>query len=731
MINGNRFSQPLFFLRSVLPLFLCSNRWLIIMLSILAVSGLFDSHAQGKQLVDFVVCIDNSASIQGQDQTLIRETTMLLADLADEGDRISVLTFGRGAQTVAIATIKSDEDKKVFKRQALQGIHFRDSFSDIGALFKELTQKRAELFRPTEAISAVILLSDGKLEPENKNPQAGLATMQDALANQLKDININAVVLGNTSCFDPIPRMTHLNGLQLMQDYVAKTPEYLKHAEKLDQLFEIVLNILNQTKGISSLGDEDKARFLLDDTVESMTLIIRKKDANGQPLGTSQNIEVKHDTGDQGNPVKTFSAANSGNSRLIEGSATGVYWSADYQYFDLVVIRKPAGGHWSVEMTNGLKAEVLNKIVSPIQLRFNRRDIYYSGEKASLTAWIYNGKTDTVVTDKPFKIQARLAIEKPVEDSKLFQDLVAAEKGKYLLAVPENLKEILSGKTLPATVHVELIAQSYSDPKGTNLDPWFIRRTPQFSFQVMAPIFQSIPKPEKLLTMPILSGLTQKLTGIPDLTDHMKFGGSLDGRQTQTFPFDLLPFLRVKIERLDDKGMAAETVWEETLNGSSEGSTSAVYTGSPATHILKAGSYQVTYQLSGTRKNGGALTLEVPTQYFQVVSYAWVIYRVIIPLLIGLALFIVSSRTATLKGRIIKNGQGRSIHCRTYAEPGFFRLNAVRIFYVYARIRITSLGQNVIVNGSPLPITQSRGLEPNKRHRIVCGQDEFEIMLTI
>ena len=48
---------------------------------------------------------------------LIRETTMLLADLADIGDRISVITFGEGARMAASSLIQSDRDRVEFKAQ--------------------------------------------------------------------------------------------------------------------------------------------------------------------------------------------------------------------------------------------------------------------------------------------------------------------------------------------------------------------------------------------------------------------------------------------------------------------------------------------------------------------------------------------------------------------------------------------------------------------------------------
>jgi hypothetical protein len=684
-----------------------------------------------KQFVDFVICIDNSKSIQGQDQTLIRETTMLLADLADEGDQVSVITFGKGAQTVASVTIRGDEDRIAFKKQALQGIHFRDDFSDLAAAFRELSEKRNELLRPNEAVSAVIMLSDGKLEPDDKNPQAGLAAIQETLASSLRDVNVHAVVLGNSSCHDSIPRMPGLTGLQLMKDHIARVPDRLKHARSLDQLFEIVLDILNRTKGISSLGEEDKTRFVLDDTVESMTLIVKKRGSDKTSLCTSQDIQLKHGTGDQAVPEKTFTIANSTNKGLLDKSAASIYWSGEYQYFDFVVVRKPVGGHWTVELTNGKKPEVLNKIVSPLQLRFTVRDVYYVGEKGFLSAWVYNRKTDSVVTDRPFKIQARLAVDKPVSESNSYLELQPGNNGMYALEVPGGLQELLASKKLPALVNAELVAKAYRGARDGELDPWFVRRSPGVAFQVVDPFVHWTPVQEKLLSMPILGGLVQKITGIPLVTEHLSFGAELDGKHPQAPAFDVPPTVRVKLERLDPKSKKMELLWDESLNGKSEGDAKTVYVKSPDVKLLKAGEYQVGYHLSGARKSGGTFSLDGPIQKFKVVSYAWVLY-IMGCVLVLIVLFILSLVLVKLKGQIHRNNRSlASLNSRTFIVSGAFVLVAVRIWFIYSYIEIKSLADNVTVDGQPLPRGQSRKLKPRQQHEVKAGNDVYRFMLVV
>src|SRR6266852_2166481 len=66
---------------------------------------------------DLVLCIDNSGSISASEKVLIREIAMLLGDLADVNDRISIVTFGKGARVASSVLIGSDADRETFKQQ--------------------------------------------------------------------------------------------------------------------------------------------------------------------------------------------------------------------------------------------------------------------------------------------------------------------------------------------------------------------------------------------------------------------------------------------------------------------------------------------------------------------------------------------------------------------------------------------------------------------------------------
>ena len=163
-----------------------------------------------------------------------------------------------------------------------------ENYSDIRAGLRLLAEQREQLFPTADAVHAAILFSDGRLEPKDGRTQEAFRQIQDDLEDPLAGLELYAVVLGETYSQRPIDRLG-FNGQTLMQQYIARSPNYFYHAKQLDQLFEVAVLILKKTKGISSLGEESGDRFRIDGTVQSMTLIVRKRpaeasDETGLPL---------------------------------------------------------------------------------------------------------------------------------------------------------------------------------------------------------------------------------------------------------------------------------------------------------------------------------------------------------------------------------------------------------------------------------------------------------------
>ena len=334
---------------------------------------------------NFIVCIDNSRSIKGQERIIIRETTMLLADLADEGDRISVITFGKGANLAASSHIRSNNDRIDFKNQIRQSVNFNENYSDIRAGIKFLAKSAKSPLRHKGFTPYIIILSDGKLEPADRKVKQAYNEMKELLQGTLANIDRYAIVLGNTYCNDVILK-PNLTGLILMRKDIAGSPDRFFHAERLDHLLKITVNILSKVKGITSLGEKKNTnQFKIDNSVESMTLIVRKKSTDGSALCNSSDIILNKP------------------ERVPENTSESIYRSSDYVYVDLIVVRNPREGMWSITLANGNQPEVLSKIITPLELRSSFRDKYYLNELSTIRAWIFNKRTLQVEKNHLFR----------------------------------------------------------------------------------------------------------------------------------------------------------------------------------------------------------------------------------------------------------------------------------------------------------------------------------------
>jgi hypothetical protein len=661
---------------------------------------------------DFVVCIDNSRSIRGAEQTLIRETTMLLADLADPGDRVSVITFGKEARLAASALIRTDEDRRAFKDQVRQKVDFGENFSDIRLGIRLLAERKAELLRPTGSIPAVILLTDGKLEPADRNTKAAFEQLQKDLSGPLAQIAVYAVVLGDTTSNDTI--LPGINGKLLMEKHVARSPKRYFHARVLDQLLEIAILILNRTKGITSFGEKDRTEFKSDKYVDAMTLIVRKKSVDGKSLLESSDIRLEY-------PGATEPATVQNAVELFRGSDTSVYWSNDYQHFDLIVVKKPKPGPWRIRSAEGGVPETLSKIATSLELRSSARGHYFLNESSPLEAWLYDKKS-LEESKQPFQIQARLAKDGELEQSQVYVNLrPAAGTGRYFLEVPAELDKALELGGAPATVAVQLVAQERAGPDSTELDPWFIRRSELISVQLVEPFVEwDLQKPR----IPLM----------PARSPPMSFGATLDTAHAFYPDYEVHPRLTVSIERFDEESKAYQPYVKNALEGKADGTKLAYRFELPSPG---RGAYRYRYRLDGVTRTAGSFAIESPWYSFRL-QYGWLALAAGLALL-GLAYW-VSNRIVRLGGQVRKiRPEPKSLatlrrRVQNIEEDGVgFQLRARSFFLLGNRVKLKMLRGNATVAGERLsPAAKPKTLRARRDHKMTfTRKDGSEVEIKI
>ncbi len=655
-----------------------------------------------RQHAEFAVLIDNSKSIKPSEQVIIREATMLLADLADPGDRIAVITFGDGARTVVSKQLRSDPDRDAFKTAVRNGVDFRENFSDIRAGIRHLAQEKAQLLPSPDAIRAAVLFTDGKLEPKDRQTRNAFDQIQADLHGPLAGLPVYAVVLGDTSSREPIPGLTELTGLALMSNHLASRPEHFYHARSLEELPDIAVTILNDTKGISSLGEQSGADFRVDSTVGLMNLIVRKRapgPAGDAELPTSAQIAL----------VPPPDSAGAVNQPPPASEGQAVYRNTNYQNFDLFVVRHPHPGIWRVTRTDGKEAHVLSKIVSAVTLGKQVPEQLYVNEAAPLTAWIYDEAKKTRV-DGGYQLQARVAEAGSLQSSERFITLKRDEEsGRYSAVLPQDLFSALGRAPGPGRFEIQIIARNDGDP-------WFLRRSAPLPLKLLEPlvVWRELPR------------LVQR---VPLTTHEVILGGSVDKAAYQSLGFQAPAALQVTVEKFDPKTGQYSRVLEQEVRGvDADGRLDYLLSG----NFTDYADYRYAYAFSGPLQSG-PFRIQSQPGYFRV-GFDWRL-ATIAALTALVLLELLSVFTAKLRGRIQVEKTGLNPadttqivaprrEWRSASVPdidfgrGSFEVKPRRHLFLYKRLCVTVNGTDATLNNTPLANGRTACLKVGGRHTL-------------
>ncbi len=656
-----------------------------------------------KSSTEFVVCIDNSRSIKSAEQILIREATMLLADLADPGDRISVITFGESARVVVSTEIQSDKDRRVFKETVQSQVDFAENYSDIRAGLRLLAEQREQLFPSSDAVHAAIVFSDGRLEAKDGNNQAAFQQIQHDLEEPLAGLEIYAVVLGESYSQRQIDKLG-FNGHTLMQQHIARSANYFYHAKQLDQLFEVAVLILKKTKGISSLGEEDGDRFRIDGTVRSMTLIVRKRVAEKDEvseLPVAEEIQLVP-------PQENVSAGADRNPESI-------YRNSSYQHFDLFVVRNPRPGIWRVELDNGKQPVLLSKIDSPINIIVDAKDGYYRNEAGSMQTWLMNRLSGSVERGD-YQLRARVAAPGELVSSETYVRLEYDEAtGQFFLAMPGGLQTAFSEGGLPETVAIEVVAQS-------DTDPWFLRRSAPFEVTFRSPLIHWIQPGPVDLRLPLLA-------------NPLVFGGNFDEVLYREAGFELPPKLTLTVESYDEEtgqfGLYHKSTQEVALLDNKHRFQMLL-------EFNENGHYRYGYELSGNSM-AGLVRIRSPWTTLSV-KPNWILLATF-GLVLLVLLHLLGSLMARLRGQVQIDISGPvpgfttvSVRPRRVFDSASvgdidlgsvrFRIQAKRYLLIFKRLKFMALAGSTILDKQALRPGGTRLLRARGQHEAIIMDDE-------
>ena len=477
--------------------------------------------------VDYVFLLDNSGSIpRGEAREFAREAIKAFIELCEINDKITLITFDETARLVVSRVIGGQEDRNVIKRAAEEGLTFRGRYTDISAAFLYLESHRNTIFRGQNCTPAVILISDGKLEPKRpRSVREAYQSMMSAL-NTLTAIPFYTIGLGETAIYE---EFLGINGLSLLRDMAASTGGRFYHVRSVDQLIDTYFRILRLTKGISEI----KGRYIFwvdESTKRISTLVIKRKPS--QDICATSDIFIEDAKG-QNITHRDYAQFYHG-----QGLPTQIRWQPG-RYYDLIIIEKPFSGRWKVGLTTGNEPEAISILKTLINLRCKAKRSYWDKEKKTALAWLYDERKRGL-SDLPCGITARFDRAKDFETSHNDIQFKKADNDVYVAQIKADL---------PGDYLLQVRAENEAD--------YFYRLTEPIPFSIKESYF-SFAFPKKTIE--------KWMVGWKGFT----LGTSVDTKAKNYTPFQKEPDVFLYLEKIDEEGKP-HTLPSQELSKSVEG----------------------------------------------------------------------------------------------------------------------------------------------------------------
>jgi hypothetical protein len=384
--------------------------------------------------LDYVLMVDNSGSIKGEERVLAREAIRLFVGLAETGDKVAVVAFDEQARLLANQVIQKPEDRSRVQTDTEKGLTFAGKFTDISQAFLHVSDRRGELFRGQGYSPVVILITDGKLEP--KKPRSVTAAYTDilgSLKDKLTGVPFYTIGLGDKEIHDKF--LADVNGMALLRDQLAvPTGGRFFHARSVNQLIEIYLKILRITTGASEI--EGKFVYRVDESTERISAIVIKKTTT-QAICATADMVVDAPGGHR------VSYADHQSQTGIKDNATTIRWDNSCAYYDLIVIERPAVGIWRIGLADGRNPEVISLVKTRINLRYKADKSYWLDEQKIVLSWLYDDRRNAVVT-APYNVSAKFDREEQFDKSNHFVNFQRSVEGIYLLMLKSEQNLALS-----------------------------------------------------------------------------------------------------------------------------------------------------------------------------------------------------------------------------------------------------------------------------------------------
>lgn len=439
---------------------------LFIILSVLAV--FIAPRFSAAQSLDIVILMDASASMRISDPERLRLSgAELLVELLKPGDRLGIIEFSSEADAIWDLKDYSSEQlgavREVLTKKLSDDGVYTDILAPLQLSYDILTDKKNNKDVTRKAEKVLVLLSDGKMDPDPSKASAAVR-LEQLSKLVLPELRKSEIKVYTVSFSDEADK-------KLLSDIARDTLGSSWHTTSADKLHESFAKLVLAIKKPQFLEAADKS-FRIDADIDEATFYISR--------GKGKEIEIKSPNGERYNKNEITALMR---------------WHADKE-FDILTILQPESGTWVVEGLaeyDGYATSLTN-----LKLATTWPTSIIAGESRKLEARLFDGKkpvilpkmTDIIRYD--YRITPTDKISEPVsigqlndkakegdevENDGIFSTEVQLdESGDYLLNIVAvgptfERQQRIYFKVKPRLISLTVVAESESIIGGNKAKP--------------------------------------------------------------------------------------------------------------------------------------------------------------------------------------------------------------------------------------------------------------------
>lgn len=324
---------------------------------------------QPRAAIDAVLLIDASGSMLKTDPQLLRyDGAKVFLQFLGKDDRLAIVSFGDKAKIVS--------DLKEFRKESaddvsktVQSIKTEGEFTDLLDGIRVAEQVLEQSPRD-DAERVIVLLSDGKMEPD---PKVGLpSTRTSELVNQvLPDLKSKEIKVHSLAFSQEADKM-------LLSEISAATDGLSWYTTNSDEVHKSFANLFLAVKRPQIVPMRSRS-FTLDDDVDEATFYITRDEGSKLTIVSPKNQEM-----------------------TVEKHPDWITWFAG-KNFDVITMKEPDVGEWQVE--GGLAAEGFATVLTNLKLVTDWPVIVRVDDNNVVQARLYDGEKPVALPEMSGVVQ--------------------------------------------------------------------------------------------------------------------------------------------------------------------------------------------------------------------------------------------------------------------------------------------------------------------------------------